>query len=250
MKRISLWAWHHQGKARLAVLFLHLLLAALAIYIGSTLSSMSLQISSWVLLCGMGIFLAAATAYPDGTRIRYWRQKTCDLLLAAAGFLALCSLSNLDNLFGLAAPLASGHKAEIEWARPGATKPTAGEILASLHSDGKRALTRQEKRVLRKEFRRQVKIYIKAKATGDKHAAEKALLIIASIVAAIGLLYLLAGLACEISCSGSTGLAIFVFFTGFAAVIFGLVFLIRAILRWGKPKALPGPQLNSFSSIP
>jgi hypothetical protein len=250
MKNISLWAWHHRGKARSAVVILNILLAALAVYVGRSLSSLSITIPSWSLLCGIGIFVSAAAAYPNGARIRYKRQKSCDLLIAAGTFLIICCLSNMDNPFGLTSPLASGSNPEKEWIKPGKPGPTAQEILSRGQANGKEHLTRQEKRILKKEMKRQLKAYVRAKVSGDKHTAAKALLIIASIAVALGLLYVLAAVACSISCSGSPGLAIFIFFTGFAAVIFGLIFLIRAILRWGKPKTLTGPNLNSSSSTP
>lgn len=89
-------------------------------------------------------------------------------------------------------------------------KPASEEILASIHENGKVHLTKQEKRILKPEFRKQLKLYAKAKLRGDKSSGEKALLIILTIIAALRLLYLLAALACSISCGGADALAVIV----------------------------------------
>ncbi len=79
--------------------------------------------------------------------------------------------------------------------------PKAAEVLQSLKSRSGKDLNRSEKKILKHEFFREVKVYVKAKATGDNETAVKAFLVIVTIAVAVGLTYLLAGLACSLSCS-------------------------------------------------
>jgi hypothetical protein len=82
---------------------------------------------------------------------------------------------------------------------------------------------------LKHEFFIQVKHYVKAKVKGDAPTAEKAITVVLVIGAAVGLTYLLAGLACSLSCSGAEGLALLVTIIGLSAIIFGSIVLIRTI---------------------
>ena len=56
-------------------------------------------------------------------------------------------------------------------------------------------------------------------------------LVTLSIVIAVILTFLLAALSCEIACSGAEALAIIVFISGLAGIIFGLVGVIKSINR-------------------
>ena len=60
-----------------------------------------------------------------------------------------------------------------------------------------------------------------------------------SVIIAAGLLLLLAGLSCEISCSGSEGAAIAVGLLGTGLIIFLLVRVIQRINRGPRVKAQP-----------
>ena len=115
--------------------------------------------------------------------------------------------------------------------------PSAEEILASLQYRDKSSLTRQEKRILKEEFKKQIKIYAVAKITGNKDGASKAVLIILTIIAAIGLLTLLAALACSLSCNGSDAAAVIVGVLGAAAIIWGTIVLVNRISRGPKKKS-------------
>ncbi len=118
---------------------------------------------------------------------------------------------------------------------------TAEEIIRSLKYRSGNELTRPEKKILKHEFFKQLKFYVKAKAKGNNLVAAKAILIIITIVAAVGLAYLLAALACTLTCSGAEGLAVLVAIVGLAGIIIGSIALIRAILRMSKKK-LPENQ--------
>ena len=81
-----------------------------------------------------------------------------------------------------------------------------------------------------KEFRKHYK---------ESTKGEKTALIILSVIIAAGLLLLLAGLSCEISCSGSEGAAIAVGLLGTGLIIFLLVRVIQRINRGPRVKAQP-----------
>ena len=66
---------------------------------------------------------------------------------------------------------------------------------------------------------------------GDRQAKADAGLKILAIVAAIGLLLLVGALACELSCNGSDAAAIIVGVLGTAAIIIGLVAVLKAIKK-------------------
>lgn len=61
-------------------------------------------------------------------------------------------------------------------------KPGAAEILTSLKENPGKKLTREEKKILKKEFYKQLKIYAKCKLTHDKEGGDKALLILLTII--------------------------------------------------------------------
>ncbi len=110
--------------------------------------------------------------------------------------------------------------------------PTAQEILAS--GKTRESLTHTEKKILKKEFYKQLKIYASAIITGDKETSGKAWKIALAIIAMVGLIYLLAALACSLSCSGSDAAAIIVGTLGLTGIIFGFVLLMKRIRRGPK----------------
>ncbi|MEI9806500.1 MAG: hypothetical protein WDO16_00750 [Bacteroidota bacterium] len=93
----------------------------------------------------------------------------------------------------------------------------------------KALLPKKKKRVLKQEFKDQLKLYAKAKITGKKQEADRSLLIILTIIGALGLLYLVAALACSLSCSGAEVAAAIVGVIGVVAVVLGVIFIIKAI---------------------
>lgn len=103
------------------------------------------------------------------------------------------------------------------------------------HRD-KKSLTRQEKRILKHELKKQVKIYIKSKLSGEKAEGDQAFLIILTIIAALGVMYLIAALSCTLACNGSDGAAVAVAILGVAGVIWATIAIINRITRGPKKK--------------
>jgi hypothetical protein len=205
----------------------------LALYIGIALSDYNIHLSASVLYITIAIFMIAAFCYPrkKGPARRsaklndYWVRKVFDLSIATCSFIIFCCLANNESLPAGANSFAASHSVA-----PGKNNnPTAQEILSSLSQRDKHSLTRPEKRVLKKEFKHQLKVYAKAKISGNKNGAEQALLILLAIIAAVGLLYLVAALACTLSCNGSDAAAVLVGILGTALVIWLLIIVIRSI---------------------
>jgi len=122
----------------------------------------------------------------------------------------------------------------------GAIRPEAVRILKEL-SEGrdKHSLTRVEKRILKAEFRDQMRIFIKAKLTGDRQAAGNAGAILLVILIAIGLGILLGFAACSLACNGAEGAAIALSVLGGLGIIIGGILIIRNIRRKRPEKGTP-----------
>lgn len=240
MRKLSVWAKRNKWKARITIIVSHLVLILLAWYTGNRLSAMGNEPPAFLVYIFAIIYFVAVFAYPSAknkTRVNaaslYIKQKLCDFTLAATTF---CMIMVFAGNSGVLQPLFQSSLASSVSVTTNKENKTAAEILASLKYRDKSTLTRQEKRILKQEFKTQLKIYTVAKLSGDKRASGEAGLIILAIVAALGLLYLVAALSCSLSCNGSEGAATVVAVLGVAAVIVGLVFVIRSINRKSNRK--------------
>ena len=238
MRKLSTWAKYNPAKARLIIITAHIILGIIACYLGSLLSGSDIILSETFLAIWVAVFIATAFFYPlyrkhrpVGKRKFYIQRKTSDFIIAACSFCMMCWAANNfnDNLPQLTQPLLASS------VTPSWTKPAAEEILKSLEHRDKKSLTRTEKRILKKEFKHQLKEYVKAKIAGKKDNSDKALLSILAIIGALGLLWLVGVLACNLSCNGSDAAAIVVGVVGITAVIWLFIIVIRSIRR-GKKK--------------
>ncbi len=114
----------------------------------------------------------------------------------------------------------------------------AQKILLSLENNKHKTLTLKEKKILRREFSRQLKTYTKAVLEGDEKTKNNTGKIILVIVAAVGLTFLLAMLACSIACNGAEVAAVLIMALGLGALIWGSIALINRIKRGGPRKEL------------
>jgi len=239
MKKNSLWAKDHKVAARLIIIFSFILLTLLGIITGTLLNDTGISIASATLFIVIAIYLAAVIAYPakslKGKKLTaaafYTRQKTCDLLLAASTFCMIVFLSNRpDKLFSYTTPLSAAIPATAAFPKDSTVKnyKPITAFSASLKDETGKSLKWKEKKQLLKNQIRAIK------KDNDMSNGAKAALIILSVAAALGLLYLVAALACNISCGGSEGAAVLVTIGGAGLVIFLLILAIRAIT--GKKK--------------
>ena len=232
MKKISYWAKKHKSQARIIIVASFIFLNTLAFFTGHFLNQLGVLFPSGFLLSCFFIFLIALIVYPlkkqKGTRFNssayYHLQKSCDFVLAASTFCMMVYLSNRpENLFQFYPQL----KAFV------ITSPSKNSTVKHYKSisdfytslmDGKgNSLKWKERKKLLKEQVREIK------KDNNTSKGEKTALIILSALVAAGLLFLVAGLSCSLSCAGSDAAAVIVGIGGTALVIFLLVLAIRAI---------------------
>jgi small neutral amino acid transporter SnatA (MarC family) len=244
MRKLSFWAKRNPWKSRIIITVSHLLLMLLGWYTGKAIFAMNISLPAYLLVFFILYYLAAVFIYPSkeekkrsNGRWIYIKQKACDFSLAAAAYGMMICISNQPDSFLKNFQTVSGSL--IITSSPAEGKPTAAEILESLKCRDKSTLTHEEKRILKKEFKVQLKNYVVAKLKGNKAEGNKSLLIILAIIAAVGIVYLVAALACSLSCNGNEGAAILVLILGIAAIALGLYFVIRAINRGSKKKTEP-----------
>lgn len=231
--------------AQFIIVLSHVILVWLSVWIGWELLDLDIKLPQYLGYAFVGLFLFAAITYPSRhTRHSdpgyFFKQKFRDCVLAAATVGMVISVAN--NPDGLFSSWQTAQAAVINPVENKNEKPTAAQILESLKTRDKSSLTRIEKKILRQEFKKQLKVYVVATVKGDKEAQKSTGLIILAIVAAIGLLLLVGALACSISCNGSTGAAIVVGILGAGLVILGLIAVIRSInKKKNKPATEPEP---------
>ncbi len=229
-RKISYWAKNNARKARLLIAVIKLSLVLIACYLGITLNGMGIFLPANTILPVLGLLvLTAALFYPSG-QTNYTRQKICDFTLAACSFIMFVTVtSTQENSISSPSRI---YGRSIMVSHP----PTAEEILKSLPGRDKSSLTRVEKRILKKEFSRQLKIFTKATIKGDSQKAGEAWKIILLIIGVLGLLLLLSALVCTLSCNGSAAGAIVVAILGLAGVIWLTAILIKRINHGPKTK--------------
>jgi hypothetical protein len=239
MRKLSLWGRNNPIKARLIIIISHIILFILAWFTGNELLSIGINLPGYLKYLIVFVSLLAFITYPSAKRKSeykivsyYTRQKTCDFLFALTFFgLIVCLTVSDENISTFFPDISASTSSSVEKNK---TKPTAAEILTSLEHRDKSTLTRSEKRILKKDFKKQIGIYVKTKITGEKEKSDQTLLIILAIIAALGIFLVVAALACSLGCNGSGTGAIAVAVLGTAAVVFGLIVVIRAIERKGQ----------------
>ena len=227
MKKISLWAKCHPAGARFLIVIIKVLQVVLAIYAGMSLARLEIKVSENVFPVSIIGFIITAFVY-SGLNIRsYSSRKICDMLLIACTFTAILAISNNSfSTYSYAPVMASSVTSH----------PTPQTILESLKYRDKNSLTHQEKRILKKEFFRQVKKYSVAKIMNDEEKSSQAVLIILTIIAAVGLTFLLGALVCSIACNSSEILALIVGVIGLGGLIWGSIAVINAIKKKQRKK--------------
>lgn len=236
MRILSLWAKGHILHARIIIILSHCLLILIACFLGEKLSQKGLALSPlWIYLL-IAVYFTACALYPSQRhRDNFSKRKLADLVVATSGFLlVLCMSCQLNQ----PVPLSQTAMANLPSAPPYYRYPEAQRLLDQFRSGERTHFNRKEKRIIKKEFNYQLLRYAKAKLTGDKEGSNDALAILMVCIVAAGLLVLLGGLACSLSCNGSEAAAVVVGVFGTVAIVAGAVILIRHISKKSKtPKA-------------
>lgn len=241
MKKISYWAKAHKWSARFIIVVSFLLLNGIGIVTGILLSQLDINVPVIVMVAFFTVFLIAWFAYPSkdmkGKKINptafYIKQKICDFALAASAFCMVVYLGNHpDRLFqfypSLNATVTSEPSLPTDSIKREYKSVTA--FATSLKNENGNNLKWKERKKLLKEQIKGIKM------ANDLSSGEKTLLIILSVLVALGLLYLVAALSCSISCGGADALAVIVAIGGTALVIYLLVIVIRSINGKKKKK--------------
>ncbi|MFM2137914.1 MAG: hypothetical protein RJA57_221 [Bacteroidota bacterium] len=244
MKQISYWARLHPVTTRVLIVAGHAVMTGLALLTATLLQQQGRTLPPEMLWFFLVPFVTLFLTYPSGTlrqRIGaaafFVRRKTWDIMLPLLTFgMILCITPSFPGTFHQDAE-ASRPVNGVSVLPQTAIRPEATRILKEL-SEGrdKHSLTRQEKRILKAEFRDQMRIFIKATLTGDRQAAGNAGAILLVILIAIGLGILLGFAACSLACSGAEGAAIALSVLGGLGIIIGGILIIRNIRRKGPKK--------------
>lgn len=235
MRSLSLWAKHHYVQARILIVLSHVILFFVALFIAFRLSAMGILFSPLWIYFFIAVFLATAATYPPSRSVQnFVARKWRDFVIAASGFiLVILTVTALDKPFSTSSSL----YAATELPGKGFRYAKAEKLIRAYQAGEKKHFTLREKMIISKEFKYQLWRFGQAKITGRQSEAGDAALIIVACVVAVGLLFLLAALACNISCNGQDALAVIVGVAGTAAIIWGLVAVIRAIKRKKKKRA-------------
>lgn len=247
MKKISLWASTHKWPARFIIVALNPILIIIAFNTGALFYELNISVSVTAFFIFMGIFLTAVFSYPSRLQKKrasssvnyYFRQKTCDFILAASSFCMIVYFGNHDkNIFQSNSEIqaAVSHPVSLPGDSSMKTYKSIAAFKASLKDEHGKSLSLKEKKKL---LTQQVKAIKKAK---DISPGGKAALIILSVIVALGLIAALAALSCSISCGGSAGLAIAVMVLGTVGIIILLVHVIRNITGKGKKQKKEEPK--------
>ncbi len=223
MYTISVWAKQHAYFARLLIAIATPATFLLAFYTGRMLFNRGVILPEQPLYLLAFLFLVTGILLYPATGLSkvksYARQKACDILLTVSAIIVITAgANNLD---------VTGHAVHMACASVVVPAPTAKEILES--GKTRKELTWKEKRILKKEFRNQLKKYVAAKISNDKAGAQEAAKIILAIILLVGLTILLAALVCDLSCSGSETAALLIGVLGIIGLVWGFIALVKAI---------------------
>jgi hypothetical protein len=252
MRSISFWAKQNHRKARLIIVFIHLLLLSLAIFTASLLGGMGVEPLQSGYHFLFIVPLLVAVFYPAKPLSRMFkahqeylsRRKICDLTIAASGYI-MCIL-----MFSASEPISTfynrlegshsvtGFGGMTDSPKRYLSIPQFAKYFQS--TEVQQLSAREKSKILKRQI-------MGIKKDKDTPTGAKIFLITFSVLIAAGLISILLGLSCNIACSGSGVLAVFVFMTGTAGVIFLLVRFIQMILgkgKWKKKQDTPPPRTD------
>jgi hypothetical protein len=245
MKQLSFWAKDNPRLARTIIVFSHIFIVLNALFLGFFTYATDIKLSYGVLIILATTFLLAYILYPIKRKesglfkYSYLRQKSTDFLLVITYSLIIT--------FGF------NHFAfSPDYSRESA-QPKALLIVHKVTPDAKP--DKKEKRELRKtmkELRKNIKTEIRAlkkefkeKGNNEMHVGLKILLALLTVGVAIFLGYVVAALACSLSCSGNEGLALATLILGWGGIIFLGVIAIKEIFKnrssIGEGESPPNP---------
>lgn len=247
MRKISLWAKTHKWPARIIIIVSFIILDFLGILSGAFLNDLNISFSFSVFLIFCSIYFLGFFLYPakrvKGKRINparfYFRQKACDLMLAASTFCMFIYLGNhpekiFQGYSSFGATIEINPPLRADSLKKG--YKSISEFSASMKDkDGNQLKWKERKKLLKEQIKG-------IKKSNDLSKGQKTFLTILSIIIGLGLIMLVASAACSLSCNGSDAAAVFVGIGGLALVIFLFTLAMRGIHGKKKKKKLTTEQ--------
>lgn len=245
MKKISYWAKEHIWQARVLIVLIYILLNAIGIFIGKLLNEINIVLPEAYFITCIIFTIALWLWYPGKNSARshsysrsYVRRKVCDFSLGTITLLMIIYAGNhWQGLFIKTETAYASKVIRIPKDSSIHTNSLIQNFITSIKNKDVSKLTEREKIRLIKQ---QVKTVKQDKQTSK---GDKTLLIILSVLVAIGLLFGLGALSCSIACSGAEVLAAIVAIAGTFLIIFFLVKIIKRISN-------PPPKKEETIKIP
>ncbi len=231
--RLSFWAKNHRSAAIVSIVAAKITIGGLGLLLGTWAAVEGLLLPLQVKWLLAAIAATSILAYPTksmkkrlGQAAFYRRQKATDGVLVGLGFIILFFVGNLAPAWVAVSNTAAHLSANVPIALSCLEKPTV-ETRKEIVRGGK--------------LPRWIAAKVKAKAgriltklervASGSDTTLKVLLTILLVIATVVLLRLVAGLACNLSCSGQESAALLVVIFGTSAVIAGAIFAIRAVWK-------------------
>ncbi len=240
MKHLSIWAHRHHWPARFLMIFAWIILFFLAIISGANLMKQNILLSPAVFSTMVVVFLLAVLFYPFRQQrktikanLHYRWQKSCDFLLAFSSFGMVLFAGNQPGiLFQRYGSLYAATTSPVSL-----PKDSSAKTILPIKEFSKKMYDADGKLLKWKEQKNMLKQQVKAiKSSPGMSKAGKTMLTILAVLAALGLLLLVAALACDLSCNGSGAAAVLVGAAGTGLIIFLLIAVVRAIHGKNKKK--------------
>ncbi len=234
MKKISYWAKKHIWQTRLLIILIYILLNIIGIFTGKLLKEINVIIPQVYFIVAIICTIVLWIWYPDkNTKKRfssvtlYVRRKFSDFSLGAVTFLMIIYAgNNWEHLFIKTESANASNITDLSKDSSIYNIPLIKNFIAGIKGIDVSKLSQREKLRIIKNQIKTIK-HDKETSKGDK-----TLLIILSVIIALGLLGGLAALSCSIGCAGSEALAVIVGVAGTFLIIF---FLIRIIKHMSNP---------------
>jgi hypothetical protein len=232
MNVLSLWAKKHVWPARLLIILLHMVLIAIALYWAFLATENKWTVSADLLYVLIGVYGALFLVYQSKPHWKklYWYRILMHTSMAVVSFLLVFLYAATLNKV---VPANNVRAASVIDPVLGSTYKyaEAEKLLQQMKNGEVKKLSKAERKLLRSEFKYQVKRYTAAKSSGQKDEAGKAGLIILTIVVAIAAVLGVGSISCSLSCNGNDGAAVAVAVLGTALIIFLVVLAIRGIKK-------------------
>lgn len=239
MRTLSIWAKHNPFKSRLIIISIHFILILWGILDGVLLEEDGILLPGVLVPSALILAVICFILYPEhrskplSGRFSniYSLQKICDFVLAFTGFLIFSFIGNQPNRNIAGYPVATGYMNTSPMDPIG---PSGGYG----KNDGGKIISPANKTHSRKEFRKQLRTFLKSGFKKKEKKSGRTLPVIVIVLAALGLSLVVAGLACSAGCGGSTTGAVLISVIGIGAIIFGAVKLIQGVNK-KHPKEEP-----------